>query len=758
MHNFRQSGKIKALFLVNLVFLLMAAAYYLLSTHDPQKFDVSIDDWKSEHAVYRNNGLSVDPEIKDSGEETVFLWGPYIPLKRGSYSAKINYSADADQTCNVTASYEEAELLDSSDGILYSPLHDIVYRFEAKDDIKEFQLLVKYSGKGDFTIHSINIVSDNNRAKRISVEILAAALLIDLVFLFFRQDRDDKKIILALCGITFLGSLPLMMYGIHGGHDIYFHFLRIEAIVQALRSGQFPARISLISLFGFGYPFSIYYPDVFIYEAALLRLAGFSVTAAYKLYLLTVNIVTVLISYWSFKKIFKNRDIGVLLTLLYVTASYRLVNGFIRAAVGEYTAQAFLPLLALAFYRIYDNGPKTKRRIIADSILLAAAMSGLIGSHILTTLMACFLMVIICLAQLKKTLRKETILTFVIGAGLSVLLNLYFLVPFVDYYYNVPTVIRNIVEEETKMIQRMGLFPAQLFGFFQDLDGWTSDWHGIVNMNINERMQTTPGLPLMMILLAAVVIRLLSMNKQKFDLLLLMSLLTLWLASDIFPWTWLTLHFPPWKLLSQIEFPIRFLVFSILFLTLLSGCILKENIPYIKTAALCTAVFMALWGCGNLFNTGRQIYIYDTSGMVPNSTGFEYLIDGSTLDKVNTDLNTENMNEVKVLSANSNTVTLYCSAGDGQEDHVVDVPVYFYKGYHVFDQDKNEYEIKAGDQNRITFSLPDGFDGKITVTFRDPVYWRLALWISGITMIFVIILGFLSVNKKKKLCPALNEL
>ena len=50
--------------------------------------------------------------------------------------------------------------------------------------------------------------------------------------------------VLMLAGIGVLASLPLGIRGIYSGHDVEVHFLRIEAVAQALRSGQFPARVS----------------------------------------------------------------------------------------------------------------------------------------------------------------------------------------------------------------------------------------------------------------------------------------------------------------------------------------------------------------------------------------------------------------------------------------------------------------------------------------------------------------------------------
>ena len=53
---------------------------------------------------------------------------------------------------------------------------------------------------------------------------------------------------------------------------------------------------------------------------------------------------------------------------------------------------AFFPLLALALYKIYTDRSDSFRSLFSNSVLLAAAMTGIIGAHLLTTLMACLLM------------------------------------------------------------------------------------------------------------------------------------------------------------------------------------------------------------------------------------------------------------------------------------------------------------------------------------------------------------------------------
>ena len=82
---------------------------------------------------------------------------------------------------------------------------------------------------------------------------------------------------------------------------------------------------------------------------------------------------------------------------------------------------------------------------------------------------------------------------------------------------------------------------------------------------------------------------------------------------------------------------------------------------------------------------------------------------------------------------------LTCRSGNREGVHSVDVPIYNYPGYHVTDTDDNEYLIFSGEENHINYTLPAGFDGTITVSFVDPPYWRLSIWISAGTLLLILI-------------------
>lgn len=731
----------------NILIAVLALVQFAWSVRHLPSVDsdmINTSAWKGRDQEYRDGGVFVNRERLETGTRSDFLWGPYVPLKKGSYTAVIEYTAEEDQSCYAgdKANGGEVQLYQASTAILSKYSEKAVYQFELTGDVSEFQLVIEYSGRGEFGIRSISVVPNNNRAKRLMTETLALLLLADGLVIAAGWSVERKRAALFLLGIALLISLPMAEHGIFFGHDLDIHLLRIESAAHALRSGQFPARISAIALWGLGYPFSIYYNDLFLYLPAALRLLGFSLTAAYKVYLTAVNLLTVGLAYLSFKNIFRSRKTGLILTLLYSAAAYRMVNVYIRAAVGEYTAMAFLPLMAWAFVRIWSGAQKTRRELFENALILTLALSGILGSHILTLITAGALFILMSVVLWRQTFRKETLLTYLMTGAMTLLLNLYFILPFMDYYINVPTYIGSLVSGEAQLIQNSGVYPGQLFAFFQDVTG-------NLPKAVDGRIQLTPGLALMAVFLIAVYLRVTRKGDKRFRFLLTFSFLTLLFSTDVFPWNWLALHSRVWEILAQIQFPWRFLVFAVLFLTLLAGDIHeKEALPIPDHYLTGAGILMALWFLSNLFSFSGHTYFHDTLSIDPGRTGHEYLIEGTDWNEFDPLPDGSGMDAVELISRTSDRAVLYCKASGSKGEHRVTAPIFSYKGYHVTDTDGRELPIETDGQNRISFVLPDAYDGNVTVTFRDPAAWRAALGISALT---AVILTVWLIRKRKEL-------
>lgn len=124
-----------------------------------------------------------------------------------------------------------------------------------------------------------------------------------------------------------------------------------------------------------------------------------------------------------------------------------------------------------------------------------------------------------------KNIKKKTIIVYLLSIGKTVLLNLYFIVPFLDYYKNVYVNINVFASRHyVKYIQNAGAYLAQYFSFF-------SEFFGINHVDINRRMQLSPGLLLMMVLIVGIVFCIRHKRSKTILFYILFSVLMLfWLA------------------------------------------------------------------------------------------------------------------------------------------------------------------------------------------------------------------------------------
>ena len=244
-----------------------------------------------------------------------------------------------------------------------------------------------------------------------------------------RRSRQPKQltVFLWLCVWAF-ACLPLFTDKLFDAHDISYHLNRIEGIAAALRGGQFPVRIHPNILNDYGYANSIFYPELFLYLPGALRALGVNLNICYKILIAALNAGTVGIAYYSFRRLFKSQYAAYLGTVLYGLSLYRLLCIYVRGAIGEVLAMMFLPLAALGLYEIFFGNPH-------KWYYLAIAFIGILQSHIITaqlTLYVCLFAALIAFSKLIEH-KCRRLLAAVKAAVLTILVNLWFLVPFFDF-------------------------------------------------------------------------------------------------------------------------------------------------------------------------------------------------------------------------------------------------------------------------------------------------------------------------------------
>jgi len=541
--------------------------------------------------------------------------------------------------------------------------------------------------------------------------------------------------IFSLGAVFIISSLLILLRSdINSGHDISFHLMRIEGIAHELKLGHFPARLQSLWLDGYGYPVSIMYGDALLYLPALLRLTGLSLTNAYRFYMLFINVATIIVSYECFKRIFQSSKIGLVTTLAYATAQYRFLNLFVRAAAGECTAFIFFPIIALAIYNIYLLNVG---QILNNALLLAFGMSGLIFTHILSVEMATLTLAVVSIILCKKTFTKNTILTLFLAVIFTVLLTAIFLIPFLDYFMNVPM---NITQLKSQNIQEGGLSLKQLFMFFQYPYGHDSP-------TLKERMALSPGLPFLAGLAFAVYLIICGKKDMQLIFLLALSLLFIFTSSNMFPWNKIApTQFG--QILCQIQFSWRWLGIALMFLTLLLGrtIVLAGETPKFKLPIVfCGLVLFQTFVFNSLFILGATSFSpKDYTDLATSATaGQEYIRLGADQNQRPQEINAQNA-AISNVSRKGNTFAFHVSTN---QEGFCDLPVFNYKGYTASTPDGTKLKITDGYNKVARIILPANFNSKVTFSFQEPIEWRIAEIISLLS--FLTALSFIIIRRKK---------
>lgn len=581
-------------------------------------------------------------------------------------------------------------------------------------------------------------------------------------------DAPEKTILFSLILLVALSSAPIFSFYLNGGGDLQFHLCRIEAIRQALLTGQFPVRISGYWNNGYGYASSVLYGEVFLYFPALLRIIGFSPQSAYKMYLLTANIFTCLSSYYCLKKICGERLSALMGTALYMFVPYRLSTLHLRAAVGEYTAMIFLPLVIYGLYLIYTQpGQERKENGVVHSgwFWLALGFTGLIQCHVISTFMAGLFTALVCVIKIRKTIRKDVWMQFVKAAVCTLLVNLWFVLPFLDYMrfdYNVS----GLSVHSRGRFASHAAFLSQMISFFPQGEGASIVTGKIWDTDYGTEMSYTLGGGMMLALVLYMVYCFYYKGKDRkpsfremTNLQMGLCILSLLMATSWFPWDFLQQRSDliAW-ITGSIQFPWRFLNIASVAGAFLSAFLIYELRRHAKREFLYGAILSV--GLLSLISADYFLQDYEkhsedryiTSDEVESWAieVAEYLpagTDDTTFEK--DALQQEGELEISAYERGEGTVALTCE-NTAESETYVDVPILYYKGYTARDTEtKEKLTVIPADNKRVRVILPAGYEGSFRVKFESPWYWRVSEVIS-LAAVVALVAGMIAYRRKKR--------
>lgn len=209
------------------------------------------------------------------------------------------------------------------------------------------------------------------------------------------------------------------------GYDFYFHYRRLDVLIDALRNGLFPNYTDYSNVDGYGYFTKGFYSDVILIPFALIGLFS-STYFAYDVMIFTMTVLCGLFTYHAVKTIYKSSYTASLAGILYTFAIYRLYDVYQRAALGEALSFTFLPIIFLGLYHIIKGDYK-------KWYIIAIGYSLLIFTHVISSVLMFLTLLIILAVYYKPMLKEPKRIGYLFLAGIvTILITAYFVFPAVE--------------------------------------------------------------------------------------------------------------------------------------------------------------------------------------------------------------------------------------------------------------------------------------------------------------------------------------
>ena len=275
-----------------------------------------------------------------------------------------------------------------------------------------------------------------------------------------REQRINVTLMCVL--IMFIISLPLFTDFLLCGTKLSYQLIRIEALKNGLEQYGLHLWSKPEWIHPMGYMLSMHYGDTFLYIPAVLNLMGLSIQASYRIFLVLINIATVIISYKVFEKIFCDKYVGILGAALYSASIYRIFLLYGESELGESLALVFLPLVLYGYYLIFVKPSKWAY------FTLAIGLGGILRSHILSFCIVLIFSLIVILIHIKQLKSLKVWIQLMLAMIVMILQNLNYLYTMFRY---VTCGVYALNPFEGQTIQAKGLQIAQLFMCFYQAGG-----------------------------------------------------------------------------------------------------------------------------------------------------------------------------------------------------------------------------------------------------------------------------------------------
>lgn len=710
---------------------------------DEGKQPIVYDGIELQHSVGlidSENALVLQESVARSG---AVASTPAYVMNKGGYKVTLHYSAD--QSGNVLELWEQGDKIAAWE--LNSLENELKTDFAISRDTKALQLRINYCGEGALTVKKLSLAPYTLFYTDTYFLIVVFLLLHLAAWLYVKSGRKlpQEKLVdyAVILGVALLATTPMMQTYLYNADDLCYHLARLEGLKDGILDGQvLPVNILPEGLQNNGY-MNAMYPYLFLYIGAFLRICRVSLAFSYKVLIFLSNLGSAVCAYVAVKSIVKSRCSVILSVVLYTLMPYRFTNIFSRGDLGETIALVFWPLVIAGLYHIVMGDRK-------KWYYLVIGFTGALQSHILSVVYVAAVCAVTVLLYCVRIARERRYAELFKAAGLTLLLNAWYVVPFLYYYFN-----ENLNKEVLRwsgyfeqsinlsnMTQTLSLYNKQYFSLGLALLGCLGI--GIVYFLCEKRgrVNEADGFMLYLLTLGCIFVLL---STGYFPSRAFM-------ANDFFENIATMLQFP-WRFLgpasacflfvgaaglarSEVLKPYRNLIFTMLIslnlLVIVSVPADNNHVPYKNAQSVASK--------GHETKLGASVGLF-----YPH----EWRLMDASDNKLTRSVVVSDSASVSVRDYKKEGTKAAVSYTSRSDNAYIELPLQNYLGYRAVDESREAVKIEQGEGGRMRFFVNgDGAEHRIYVRYGPVPGFVLADAVSALAILYCCVKG-ISKNRRK---------
>lgn len=534
------------------------------------------------------------------------------------------------------------------------------------------------------------------------------------------------KYIILIFLVTLIIFLNLFINPRYYGHDTIFHTANIIELSKTINIKNILGN-NIISLKSnpFGYGTWLFYPKLpHLLGAYLYKI--FDIYTSMKIVYFIITFLSAIAIYTLSKKIFNNKKIAFLSSIIYITIPYHICEIYIRDAFAENFMFLAVPLIFLGLYNLLDNDYK--------KFYVFFILGYVIGmySHLVSMVFCTIFVAIFILYHHKYFFSKEKMKSLFISTVIVVGLTLPFLVTVIEYkLLNEYTVfLSDSFTNRTALVYRSISFKDLFMGkpIYDDI---------------------MPYFNIMTIILTLITTIQVILNKTKYKSKLLPMLLYIILLINLVCSKLIWNNIP--EIFLMLQFPWRLLVFMSVFISLYAPvCLLtdlKINIPKIFNKIIYSMIIclVLIEGVNNIKYYSNEEYTEDYVLSSKLAMGYqqEYLplktnnaryFRTTYLEKRKMEIVSDNNTKISIIS--SSFPNLKFEVKKLKEKTKIEIPRIYYLDYILKDKDGNKVKLTMSKYGMLEADIIK--EGKYELYHKNTLIETISNIIGVATLIFVI--------------------